>query len=66
MEAQTSKGPESLVETGEAMPLPRSPSGSRHTVEVEQRRRRRTNLKFIVASVAAIAIIGIAYALFIG
>jgi len=64
METHTSKGPESLVETGEAMPLPRSPSGSRHTVEAEQRRRRQTNLRVIVSSVAALAAAGIAYALF--
>lgn len=64
MDAESTKGPESLTETGEAVPLPRSPSGSRRTVEAEARKRRRASLMVITSSVVAIAVIGIAYALF--
>jgi hypothetical protein len=64
METNVSRAPESLVDTGEAMPLPRSPSGRRLALEAnEARKRRMANILVICSSVVAIAVIGIAYAL---
>jgi F420-0:gamma-glutamyl ligase-like protein len=64
MEAASPKAPESLVETGEAMPLPRSPSGSRSSIRAEARRRRvKANVVVVASSAAALAVVGICYAL---
>lgn len=69
MDTNVSKGPESLLDTGEAMPLPRSPSGSRlalQSTQAQARKRRMANLLVICSSLVAIAVIGIAYALIAG
>jgi hypothetical protein len=64
MEPNVSRGPESLLETGEAVALPRSPSGTRLAIQAaEARKRRMANLLVICCSVVAIAVIGIVYAL---
>lgn len=64
METNVSRRPESLTDSGEAMPLPRSPSGRRLALEANAARKRRmANVLVICSSVVAIAVIGIAYAL---
>jgi hypothetical protein len=64
METNVSRAPESLVDSGEAMPLPRSPSGRRLALAAaEARKRRMANILVICSSVVAIAVIGIAYAI---
>jgi hypothetical protein len=64
METNVSTRSESLMDTGEAVPLPRSPSGRRLALQADTARKRRmANLLVICSSVVAIAVIGIAYAL---
>ena len=55
---------ESLFETGEAVPLRRSPSARRTSLRAEARRRRfMANVAVVCSSVVAVAVVGICYAL---
>jgi hypothetical protein len=65
METESLRAPqrESLLDTGEAMPLPRS-TARRQSVRAEAKRRRRmANIMFVCSSAVAIAVIGLCYAL---
>ena len=56
--------PESLRDTGEAMPLPRVPSGPHASVRGDARRRRvMTKVLVACSSAVALAVVGICYAL---
>jgi hypothetical protein len=58
---------QALVDTGEAMPLPRRPSSRNQSLRSEARRRRTlANIMVVCSSVVAIAVVGICYALLAG
>jgi hypothetical protein len=66
MEAESRKSPraESFVDSGEAVPLRRSPSGRRQTPQSDARHRRTMNHVVIAcSSVVVVAAVGICYAL---
>jgi hypothetical protein len=65
MQAETQQMPrrDALLDTGEALPLPRPRSG-RGSLRAEARKRRiMANVAFFTGSVAVVAVAGICYAL---
>jgi hypothetical protein len=54
---------QSLVDTGEALPLPRRPSRSQSLHLEARRRRAMAKVMVVCSSVVAIAVVGICYAL---
>jgi len=67
IETVSASSRQSLVDTGEAIPLPRRSSSRNQSLRSEARRRRTlANIMVVCSSVVAIAVVGICYALLAG